>query len=343
MFIPTPSRVHAIALAGACILVGSGCRSPEPQAAAPQPAPTNPPAPYLRIAQPQTNLIELQIAVREFLPANRAQPRIWLTAVSHIGDSNYYAGLQRHLDAQDLVLYEGVTDRASRLHKKSPPKPDPESEEGSMQNTMAESLGLAFQLTSIDYSAERFQNSDLTIEELQQLIAKESSATGRPSRTATEFQKLLAMMEGDGLAALVMHAGLRLIGSSPKLRALARLMMIETLGRFSGNLSEFEGLPPEWQRLVQILIDSRNDAVLRDLQSQFGKRNSPKSISIFYGAAHMDNFERRLTSDLNYRPGKVVWFPAFSVDLQASKITPAELEMIRGFVTWQMDLVRQKQ
>ena len=212
-----------------------------------------------------------------------------------------------------------------------------------MQNTMAESLGLAFQLTSIDYSAERFQNSDLTIEELQQLIAKESSATGRPSRTATEFQKLLAMMEGDGLAALVMHAGLRLIGSSPKLRALARLMMIETLGRFSGNLSEFEGLPPEWQRLVQILIDSRNDAVLRDLQSQFGKRNSPKSISIFYGAAHMDNFERRLTSDLNYRPGKVVWFPAFSVDLQASKITPAELEMIRGFVTWQMDLVRQKQ
>jgi hypothetical protein len=328
----------------ALLLTNAGCRSSKPEAVAAQPAPTNPPAPYLRIAQPRTNLIELQIALREFVPATRSQPKIWLAAVSHVGDSNYYARLQQHLDGQDLVLYEGITDRASRLQKrKQPSNPEPDTEETSIQNTMAESLGLAFQLTSIDYSSVRFQNSDLTIEELQRLIAKETPAGGRQSKTANEFQKLLAMMEGDGLAALVMHAGLRLIGSSPKLRALARLMMIETLGRFSGNLAEFEGLPPEWKRLVQILIDSRNDAVLRDVQTALAKRNAPKSIAIFYGAAHMDNFERRIISEFNYRPGRVHWLPAFSVDLQKSRLTPAEVEMIRGFVSWQMDLVRQKE
>ena len=338
------SRRWLAPASAAILLLLPACRSTKPAATVEPFGATNPPAPYLRIAHPSTNVIELQIAVREFLPVRGTQPAIWLAGVSHIGDSNYYARLQQHLDEQGLVLYEGVTDRASRLQgRKTVPAPDPASEEGSMQNTMAESLGLAFQLTAIDYARPHFYNSDLTVEEIQKLIAKESTQSSAPSKTATEFQKLLEMMEGDGLAALVMHAGLRLIGSSPKLRALARLMMIETLGRFSGNLAEFEGLPPEWQRLVQILIESRNDAVIRDLRVELAKSRRPKSISIFYGAAHMDDFERRLTSEFNYRPGRALWFPAFSVNLEQSELTHAEVEMIRGFVNWQMDLVRQKE
>ena len=340
----TPQRWLAFVCA-ASLAIETGCRTAKPEAQRVEQA-TNTSTAYLRIAHPRTNLVELQIALREFLPSQRSKPVVWLSGVSHIGDSNYYSRLQRHLDEQELVLYEGLTDQATRIQQRSKaqaakPEPVEDEEEASMQNTLAKSLDLVFQLTSIDYSRPNFQNSDLTIEEIQKLIAKEGSATGRPSKTAGEFQKLLAMMEGDSMAAFVVQAGLRLISSSPKLRALARLMMIETLGRFGGNVAELEGLPPEWQRLVEILIESRNDAVLQDLRNEFTKARPPKSVSIFYGAAHMGNFQKRLVSELKYRPGRVVWLPAFSVDVEKAQVTEAEVQMIHSFIDWQLDLMKQ--
>src|SRR5688500_8815571 len=91
-----------------------GCKT-EPKVVA-RPEPQEPPvvasnaAPYLRIARPRTNLIELQVAVRQFISRQPGQPVIWLAGVSHVGESNYYARLQKLLDAQELVLFEGVTD-----------------------------------------------------------------------------------------------------------------------------------------------------------------------------------------------------------------------------------------
>src|SRR5207247_5363273 len=172
-------------------------------------------------------------------------------------------------------------------------------------------------------------------EQLQQLIARETATNHAPSKTASEFQKLMDLMQGDSVVAWIMNAAFRMIGSNPKLQGLMKLMMVETLGRFEGNMAEYQGLPPEWQRLIQILIEKRNDAVLKDLSAEFGKKNGPRSVAIFYGAAHMDNFERRLKRELSYRGGAALWFPAFSVDLQKAQITPADVEMVKSFVDWQ--------
>ena len=296
-------------------------------------------APYLRIAHPVTNLSELQVAVRQFLPQTPSQPVVWLVGVSHVGESNYYARLQRLLNANDLVLFEGVTDRASRAAKR---KNFERSDEdlGSLQNTMAESLGLTFQLDSIDYERPNFRNSDLTIEEIAQLIAKEGRPGGKPSKTAQEFQNLLEMMQGDSLVAAIVGAGMKLIGSNPKLQAMMKLMMIEVLGRFEGDMSQFQGLPPEWQRLIEILVHARNEAVLKDLRAEIGKRAPPKSIAIFYGAAHMEDMQRRLTSELHYLPGREEWVPAFSVDLAKNQITDAELKFVQSVVDWQMQALQ---
>ncbi len=333
-----------LVILGALLFSAPGCKTPqgsEHPTASGTSAATNPPQPYLRIAQPDTNRLELQVAVREFVPRDRSQPVVWLTGVSHIGDSNYYARLQQHLNSQDLVLYEGVTDRAARAqHRKSPAaaSQSAEADVSSLQGNMATALGLVFQLGSIDYDRPNFRNSDLSIEELQQLIASETATRKAPSKTESEFQKLMELMQGDSVLGWIMNAAFRMIGSSPKLQALAKLMMIETLGRFEGNMAEYEGLPPEWQRLIQILIEKRNDTVLHDLRQEFGKKS--RSIAIFYGAAHMDNFERRLKSEMNYRVGKMLWFPAFSVDLQKAQITPDDVKMVKSFVDWQMGLMK---
>lgn len=320
-----------------------GCKSPAPAAPPPAAIPTvvSNPAPYLRVAKPRSNITELQVAVRQFVPRAGSQPVIWLAGASHVGESNYYARLQKLLDAQELVLFEGVSDRATRAAGgKAFERKDDEMD--SLQNTMAESLGLAFQLNTIDYERPNFRNSDLTIEELAQLIAKEGPA-GKPSKTAQEFQKLMEMMQGDSLIGALITAGMKLIGSSPKLQAMMKLAMIEMLGRFKGDMSQFEGLPPEWQRLIDILVRARNDAVMKDLQVELAKRSPAKSIAIFYGAAHMEDFERRLVQDLNYRVARELWLPAFSVDTQKSQVTAAELNFVQTMVDWQMKLMEQKE
>ena len=54
---------------------------------------------------------------------------IWLAGASHIGETNYYAALQRHLDAQALVLYEGIKGLIR------PPNPDPNAAPASAAKT----------------------------------------------------------------------------------------------------------------------------------------------------------------------------------------------------------------
>jgi hypothetical protein len=169
------------------------------------------------------------------------------------------------------------------------------------------------------------------------------SAGGKPSKTAQEFEKLMEMMQGDSLIGALITAGMKLIGSSPKLQAMMKLAMIQILGQFEGDMSQFQGLPPEWQRLLEILIRARNDAVLKDLQAELGKRSPAKSIAIFYGAAHMEDLERRLTHEMHYRPAREEWLPAFSVDLQKSQVTEAELNFVQSLVDWQMKMLENKE
>src|SRR5882724_6110403 len=102
----------------AVALLASGCRTShhEPEAAETIPAP----APYVRASGGESNLLELQIAARRFVPARGKGPTVWLTGVSHIGTSNYFAALQRHLNAQTLVLFEGVGEHSQDFKNRKP-------------------------------------------------------------------------------------------------------------------------------------------------------------------------------------------------------------------------------
>ena len=135
---------------------------------------------YMRVAQPDKDTVALQIAWRKFSPGKGRGPTIWLAGASHLGDSNYFARLQKLLDVQSLVLFEGV----GAGSKKMKFNPD---EETSIQHTMATSLGLVFQLSAIDYDRPHYTNSDLTIPQLQALLSGDAgggtlSSPGRGSK-----------------------------------------------------------------------------------------------------------------------------------------------------------------
>lgn len=73
---------------------------------------------YLRVVDVDDQTIRLDIAFRIFAPASGTGPTIVLAGAIHIADESYYELAQQYLDAQDLVLFEGVG-----MHEKADDSP----------------------------------------------------------------------------------------------------------------------------------------------------------------------------------------------------------------------------
>jgi len=289
----------------------------------------------MRVAYPDKDTVSLQIALRRFLPERGRGPVIWLVGASHIGEPNYFAMLQQHLDTLPLVLFEGVGANLKKLRF------DPD-EQASVQYALATSLGLAFQLSAIDYDRPQFRNSDLSIAQLQQLLLRGSreGGSGSSTKAGQEFQQLLQVMDGSSWLGALVHVGLKIIGSSPKLQAMTKVVLIETLGQIQGDMSQLKGVPPEIQKLLVVIIQERNKVVLTDLKSALRSDRPPCSLAIFYGAGHMADLEKRLRSELNYRPRGDVWLTALSVNPRQAGLSSAELEAMRGLIKWQLEALQ---
>ncbi len=316
--------------------------------------------PFMRVTNGATGAVELQVAVRKLVPTNGVGPVIWLTGASHIGETNYYAQLQKHLDAQALVLFEGVhagrkgtvtnTVALEKTAGSSPPvakkeaaAPEPAAKpagSASLQKDLAESLGLVFQLEAINYTGENFRNSDLSVAELRELMDKddEPAAPDSPKekRKNEAFEQLLKAMDGNSMFGTLLKAGFRLVGGNPKLQAMTKLALIEALGGIRGDISRMKSLPEDMQRLMEVLIQTRNDAVLRDLRVELKRAAPPASISIFYGAGHMDDLERRVRREFGYRAESDLWLPAFTVDYAKAGLSVIEATLLRAMVQRQM-------
>ncbi|HXI52060.1 MAG TPA: hypothetical protein VNH84_11160, partial [Candidatus Saccharimonadales bacterium] len=192
------------------LLGAAGCatRSGSSPAASTPPPSAAPPAPYMRVAHPDSNTVALQIAVRRFVPAGRRGPPIWLVGASHVGESNYFGELQKQLDRTGLVLFEGVGAKSKKMRF------DP-AEQTSVQHSLAASLGVLFQLEAIEYDRPNFRNSDLTIAQLQALMRNRPTEAGGGGSGAQELEDLLQVMDGSSFVGALLQAGLKIIASSP--------------------------------------------------------------------------------------------------------------------------------
>jgi len=354
-------KASSTALLGALYLVAvalAGCAT-QPKGAAYDPK--APPAPYLRIAYPDEDTVELQIASRRFAPARGRGPVVWLVGASHIGETNYYASLQKQLDARTLVLYEGVGEHSRRTRSsKAPWAPPPAparkatsaattnatDDDYSLQDSMAKALGLVFQLEAMDYDRTNFFNSDLSIAEIQALMQPGGIATttrpGVKAATTDEdesneaFRDLLKAMDGTSSFGKVLKGVMQLIGGSPKMQAMMKLALIETLGVLRADPTNMKGLPADMQKLLEVLIRERNKVVVEDLRRELKRGRRGTSIAVFYGAGHLPDMEMRFRNDLNLRPGEDVWLPAFSVNTARAGLSNFELNFIRSIIRSQL-------
>jgi hypothetical protein len=63
------------------------------------------------------------------------------------------------------------------------------------------------------------------------------------------------------------------------------------------------------------LITDRNAAALDVLRDQIGRGR--RRMAIFYGAAHMDDFDRKLQKDFGLQPGETTWLEAWDLRMPA--------------------------
>lgn len=342
------------ALLASGLFLNCGCASNPPNGVSLNSAP---PQPYMRVVHGSSNVTELQIAAREFEPIHRKGPAVWLVGVSHIGETNYYQTLQKLLDDRTIVFFEGVGERPHPMLR--PGNAAGASSEGnsrggkvenafSLQSSFAQSLGLAFQLEAIAYDRPNFRNSDLSIPEIQQLMSGEKEVLSGPPTNRSEqpapnnaFEGLLQIMDGSSFAGAIAQLAVKFVGSNPKLQALTRLAMSEALGQIKGDISQMRGLPPDMKHLLEVLIQSRNARVVRDIKDVLPTLRADKSVAVFYGAGHMANLEAQIRRDLKYHPVGELWFSAITVDAAKAGLTETEMKMVRSVVSWQLQMMGQ--
>ena len=225
-----------------------------------------------------------------------------LVAAIHIADAAYYDSLNEFFKTQDAVLYELVAEPGQR--------PTGSASGGSplsmMQTLIARILQVQFQLQEIDYSPKNFIHADLSPSQLQQLMAEKNESFLTMVLDVALAQQASAQSAGNSVVSseLTMTSLLSALSMDNQSSALKYLLGKE-LGR-----AETLALDPELESNLTLLGD-RNRAALSVLDDVLAQPRA-RTISLFYGAAHMPGLERALL-DKGFALSSQSWLTAWAI------------------------------
>lgn len=256
---------------------------------------------------------KLQTAVVSFRGPNGQT--VDLISVIHVGEKSYYHRLNQFFKKYDGVLYEMVLDVPKRVAHQNQvrqllgrDKREPKIDTGKagkdavsvLQRKLAEVLELSHQLTVIDYGAENFRHADLTLEEFEEAMkAKERSPldilkdllAGDDEQGPPEYREL------SKLPLLKIWAQ----GPDDEERAVLKTGLAAYFAQTKDISNEIQG---------EVLIALRNERALEVLQQRLQRKD--RKLAIFYGAAHMPHFARRLR-EMGYVPISKSWIQAWDL------------------------------
>ena len=267
---------------------------------------------FLRLVEdPSGHPEALETAITRYRSADN-RLLIDLIAVIHIGEKKYYRSLQHQFKQYDALLYELVAAENSRVPSRN--------RSGAMghpvqliQGLMRDMLGLESQLQHIDYTPENFVHADLSPSQIQEKLAERGEtpwsfavkAMGEVlQKGAAESESMDAPVEG-------LDQLLSMVSDSRKLKiAMAK--------QFTAGDSIEASLG---KSLNQLLITDRNQAAIKVLRKEIGKGKT--NLALFYGAAHMPDFEKRLVSELGVKKTRQAWVEAWDLKNATSSQTPS--------------------
>jgi hypothetical protein len=230
-----------------------------------------------------------------------ADARIDLLAAVHVADPAYYAALGERFPGYESLLFELVLSEGAELPGST------STERGGLLSGLVERalgfLGFVYQTDAVDYTAPNFVHADLS--PLQMLAALEARGEDALTLTLGVVADLLReqnrgqrkgrrMQEGPDLLDLILAENGTLL--------LKRTLAEELAGDAGGA-----ALGPT---LHALLVEDRNAACMEVLEERL--EAGERELGIFYGAAHMPDFARRLAG-LGFVPARVEWLTAWDL------------------------------
>jgi hypothetical protein len=253
--------------------------------------------------------IALETATVRFVPGSgEGSLVVDLIGVVHIGDRAYYQKLNKQMEQYDVLLYELVAPQGTRIPKGG--KRNLDNPLALIQQMMKLALSLDLQTEQIDYTKKNFVHADLSPEQMAEAIKNrgDDALTLTLSLTADLLrqQNLQQRKQEKNPHAEQLDVDPLALFTDPeaamKLKRTMALQM-EDLESGTGALG---------QTLNTILITDRNQAAMKVFQTELAK--GKKKIGIFYGAAHMPDFEKRLRSDFGLKRDSDQWLKAWDLE-----------------------------
>jgi hypothetical protein len=245
--------------------------------------------------------VALETPIIRFVPADGRSraPIVDLVAAVHIADKGYYEQLNREFEGYDAVLYELVAPEEASAPKRSDPTGNhPIS---LLQNGMKDILSLEFQLKGIDYTRQNMVHADMSPEQFAESMRK------RGETVMTMLARMLgyALTRQSEATAGSSDADL-LLALFDKNRSLAlKRILAEQFENSEGAMMALDG------PTGSTLISGRNQMALEVLRKQLAA--GKKKLAIFYGAAHMPDFQTRLRTEFGLVPGGTRWLTAWDL------------------------------
>ncbi len=270
----------------------------------------------------------LQTAVTRFVKG-KGDKRIVVDLVSavHVADRGYYEQLNKLFTEYDVVLYELVAPKGMRPVMGQ--QRDASNPVSFLQDSMKSMLNLESQTELVNYRKRNFVHADMTPTE----ISKKMDERGDTGLTVmmdvmSDMMKQMNKMQSDPkFASQASEVDLMSLLFADDSDQKMKLMMAE---QFVAQGSLDQGLG---KTLNRMLIKDRNETAMKVFEKEMAKGH--KKIAIFYGAAHMPDFQQRLLEEQGMRFKHNKWLTAWDLSKTKADTTttkPAEPDPLKALL-----------
>lgn len=293
--------ISALLVATAASLTTVGFAKDKPagkQAKFKKPEPTR----FLRVLRNKKKVpTALETAVVRYVPANGNETiTVDLVGAVHVADKSYYKELNKRLGTYEVVLYELVAPKGTRIKKG-------ERDNSTFARVVKNLLELESQIQQIDYTKKNFVHADLSPEAMAKAMEKRGE-TG----LSVFFSVLTEMMKETNKRMQAAQKG----GKPVPQISLATLLFdpdraVKLKRYMAEEFDSANGSMALGKTLNVMLIDDRNKACIKVLDAQIKKGH--KHFAIFYGAAHLPDFETRLLKEFGLKRKSTQWVRAWTL------------------------------
>jgi hypothetical protein len=316
-------RTVGLALGALCLALAGPVLADPPADKRAEPKKKTDPTVFLRVKRDKKDTpVALETATVRYVPKSGDKGvTVDLIAAVHVGDQSYYDALNKQMEQYDVVLYELVAEEGTRIPKGG--KREKSNPISVFQGMLKNVLDLESQVEQIDYTKKNFVHADLSPEKMAEAI-KERGDDGLTIALSVAADILRKQNLEEQKKQKEPDKGKKAKDEDDEPDLLSMLLDPQAAVKLKRSMAEqFEaagedgGLGPT---IGNILVADRNKAALKVLQKEIAK--GKKKIAIFYGAAHMPDFEKRLAEDFDLKKDKVEWVTAWDLKAKRAGVPP---------------------